>query len=84
MVKFTTLRERKTNFVIGLIIMKVNIERLERVNQNGFRMGKRKVPPWLFYTRYCFDGHSGTEDWDFVSFEQCATEGKRNILATQT
>ena len=30
-VKFPTLGKRKPNFVIGLIIIKVNIERLERV-----------------------------------------------------
>ena len=31
MVKSPTLGKRKPNFVIGLIIIKVNIERLERV-----------------------------------------------------
>ena len=30
-VKFLTLTKQKPNFVIGLIIIKVNIERLERV-----------------------------------------------------
>ena len=32
-VKFLTLTKQKPNFVIGLIIIKVNIERLERVTR---------------------------------------------------
>ena len=39
----------------------------------AFRKGNRKVPLKLFHTHYCLDGHSGTEDWDFVIFEQCET-----------
>ena len=39
----------------------------------AFRKSNRKVPLKLFHTHYCLDGHSGTEDWDFVIFEQCET-----------
>ena len=37
MVKSPTLGKRKLNFVIGLIIMRVNTERLERVIGKFFR-----------------------------------------------
>ena len=78
--KSPTLGKRKPNFDIGLIIIKANIEHLER--------GHPKVLQKLFHTHYCLDGHSGIEDWDFVIFlamrNTCATERKRNIFATQT
>ena len=38
-----------------------------------FRKANQKVPQKLFHTHYCLDGHSCTEDWDFVIFEQCET-----------
>ena len=65
--KSPTLGKQKPNFVIGLIIIKVNI---------AFRKGNRKVPQKLFHTHYCLNGHSGIEDWDFVIFEQCETHAQ--------
>ena len=54
----------KSNFVICLTIMKVNVELLERV-------GSQKVPRELFHTHCCRNNHSGIEDWDFLFFLQC-------------
>ena len=59
------LGKRKPNFVIGLIIIKVNIERLEK--------GNRKVPQKLFHTHFCLNGPNSFEDLDFLIFEQCKT-----------
>ena len=61
------LAKRKPNFVIGLIMIKVN-----RV----FRKGNRKVPQKLFHTHYCLDVHSSIEDGGFVIFEQCETHAQ--------
>ena len=41
-----------------------------------FRKGNQKVPQKLFHTHYCLDGHSYSEDWDFVIFEQCETHAQ--------
>ena len=68
MVKSLTLGKRKPNFVIVLIIIIVNIKHLKK--------GNRKVLQKLFHTHYCLDGYSGTEDWDFVLFEQCETHAQ--------
>ena len=59
--KFPTSEKRNLNFVIGLIIVKVNIERL--------KWGNRKVHQKLFHNHYCLEGYSGIENWDFVFFE---------------
>ena len=42
----------------------------------AFKKGNRKVLQKLFHTHYCLDGYSGTEDWDFVLFEQCETHAQ--------
>ena len=42
----------------------------------AFTKRNRKVHQKLFHTHYCVDGHSGIEDWDFVTFEQCETHGQ--------
>ena len=42
----------------------------------AFRKGNQKVPQKRFHDRYCRDGHSGINDWDFVLFEQCETHEK--------
>ena len=39
--------------------------------QRAFRKGNWKVSHKLFHTHYCFDGHSGIQDWDLVIFESC-------------
>ena len=62
--KLLKLEKEKPSFVVGLIFIKVN-----RV----FRRGNQKVSEKLCHTHYCFDGHSGIEDWDFVIFELCQT-----------
>ena len=41
-----------------------------------FRKSNWKVPQKLFHTHYYLDGHSGMEDWDFVTFEQCETHAQ--------
>ena len=51
---------------MGLIIRK----------HRTFRNGNRKVPQKLFHTHYCFDGHSGVQDWDLVVFESCEAHAK--------
>ena len=38
--------------------------------QKAFRKGNQKVTQTLFHSHYCFNGHRGIEDWDFVIFEQ--------------
>ena len=43
----------------------------------------QKVLQKPFHAHYCFDGHNGIDDWNFVIFEQWAVERKRNLLATQ-
>ena len=43
-----------------------------------FRKGNRKVPLKLFHTQYRLDGHSGTEVWDFLIFEQCKIHAELN------
>ena len=55
------LGKRQPNFIISLIIIKVIMDRLERI------VGK-------FHTHYCLDGHSDIKDWDFEIFEQCKTQ----------
>ena len=67
-VQSPTLEKRKSNFVIGLIIIKVNIR--------AFRKDNRQVPQKLFHTHYCLDDHSGNEDWGFVIFEKCETHAQ--------
>ena len=42
----------------------------------AFRKGNRKVPQKLLHTHCCRDGHSVTEGWDFVIFEQCETHAQ--------
>ena len=44
--------------------------------ERAFRKGNRKVPQKLFHTHYCFDGHSGVQDWDLVVFESCEAHAK--------
>ena len=75
MVKSPMLRKRKPNFVIGLIIIKVNIERLEKV------IGK--------FLRNCFTltivlMAIATLKIGICNFRAmqntCTTEGKRKIL----
>ena len=44
-----------------------------KIKHRSFRKGNWKVPQKLFHTHYCLDGHSCTEDWDFLIFEQCET-----------
>ena len=39
----------------------------------AFRKGNQNVPQKRFHTHYCLDGQSGTDDWNFVIFEQCET-----------
>ena len=58
MVKSPMLGKRKPNFVIGLIIIKVNIERLEKVIGKFLRN--------YFTLTIVFMA----TDWDFVIFEQ--------------
>ena len=36
----------------------------------AFRKGNMKVPQKRFHAHYCVDGHSNTDDWDFVIFKQ--------------
>ena len=36
-------------------------------------LGNQKVPAKRFHADYCFYGHSGIDDWNFVIFEQCET-----------
>ena len=42
----------------------------------AFRKGNQKVPQKRFHAHYCRDGHSGTNDCNFVLFEQCETHEK--------
>ena len=56
--------KQKPNFATGSTITKVN---------RTFRKGNQKVPQKCFYAHYCLDGHSGTDDWNFVIFERCET-----------
>lgn len=56
MVKFRLLGKQKPNFAIILIIIKLDIEHLEKGHQKFFQK--------LFHTHYCIDVHSGIEDWD--------------------
>ena len=49
-----------------------------RLNNNkgkdwAFRKASKKVPQKRFHTPYCLDGHSGTDNWNFVIFGQCET-----------
>ena len=73
------VRKAKTKFSYRFINYKIKHRAFKKKDD-------RKVPQKLFHTHYRLDGHSGIEDWDFVIFEQCkntcATETKRNILAT--
>ena len=66
-VKSYTLGKWKPNFIISLIIIEVNIERLERVIGKFLRN---------YITQYCLDGHSSIKDWDFLIFEQCETHAQ--------
>ena len=61
----STLGKKKLNFAAGWTIATVNIEHLKKGNQ--------KVPEKRFHAHYCLDGHSGSEDWNFVIFEQFET-----------
>ena len=66
MVKFPLLGKQTPNFAINLIIIKLDIEHLEKGHQKFF--------PKLFHTHYCIDVHSGIEDWDrFGRFVQYQT-----------
>lgn len=56
MVKFRLLGKQTPNFAIILIIIKLDIEHLEKSHQKFFQK--------LFHTHYCIDVHSGIEDWD--------------------
>ena len=51
----------KLNFIISLVVIKVIMDRLERI------IGK-------FHSHYCLDGHSDIKDWDFETFEQYKTQ----------
>ena len=42
--------------------------------RRAFRKGNQNVPQKRFHPHYCLDGHSGTDDWNFVIFEQCETD----------
>ena len=64
MVKSPTLGKRKPHFVIGLIIIKVNMERLEKVNGKFLRN--------YFTLTIVFMA----TDWDFVIFEQWETHAQ--------
>ena len=66
-VKSYTLGKWKPNFIMGLIITEVNIERLERAIGKFLRN---------YITQYCLDGHNNIEDWDFLIFEQCETHAQ--------
>ena len=65
MVKSPTLGKRKPNFDIGLIIIKVNIEHLERVIGKFLRN--------YFTLTIVLMNKAALKIWDFVIFEQCET-----------
>ena len=58
------VRKRKPNYVICLIIIKVN---------RAFRRNNRNFPQKPFHFYYCLEGHSDIEDWNFVIFDQYKT-----------
>ena len=62
--KFPTFENQKPHFIIGLIIVKVNLEHLETYS---------KINQKLFYTPHCLGGHSNIEDCESVIFEQFET-----------
>ena len=39
----------------------------------AFGKGNRKIPQNRFHDHYCLDDHLGTDDWDFILFEQSET-----------
>ena len=39
----------------------------------SFGKSNPKVLQEHFHAHYCFDSHSGIDDWNFASFEQCET-----------
>ena len=65
-VESTTLGKQKPNFATGSTITKVKI-------RQPFRKGNQNVPQKRFHAHYCLDGHSGIDDWNFVTFEQFVT-----------
>ena len=65
MVKSPTLGKQKSNFLISLIIIKVNIVRLEKVIGKFLRN---------YFTLTIF--LMAIEDWDSVIFEQCKTHAQ--------
>ena len=60
--------KRKPNFVIGLIIIKVNTERLEKVIKKFLRN--------YFTLTIVLMAIAAFEDWDFVIFQQCETHAQ--------
>ena len=42
----------------------------------AFRKDNQIVPEKRFHAHYFLDGKSGTDDWNFVIFEQCETHGQ--------
>ena len=44
---------------------------ITKIKHRVYRKGNQKVPQKRFHAHYCLDGHCGTDDWNFVIFEQC-------------
>ena len=63
---YNTLKPKKTK-------PKLNSDICSKSKHRAFRKGNRKIPQKRFYDRYCLDGHSGIDDWDFSLLEQCET-----------
>ena len=62
--KFSSLGKGKSNFAIGLIIKKLNIEWLERELESSSETVSHSL------LSRCPQLHLRLGDWDFVNFEQ--------------
>ena len=50
--------------------------KIYKSKHRAFTKGNQKVPQKLFHVHYCFGGHSGIDDWDFVISQQRETHGQ--------
>ena len=58
-------------------IGKTNIHSQYRFNNSkNIRLSRKEIekyPQTFFHNHYCVDDHLGTDDWDFILFDQCET-----------
>ena len=68
--KLPRLGKRKLNFVLGLIIKEINIDRLERVLGKFLRSYFTLTTTLMSIEDWDFVIFESIEDWDFVIFER--------------